>query len=147
MAPQAFHDVLSMLGDDGVLVEEGNLVRSPGHLPNATEKQQAAIDEYLRLLDSEPFSPPTDGPLDPELLNLLADENRVVRVSDSVVFSTSAYEEMVERITAYIRERGEITVADVRDMFGASRKYAIPHMDHLDHQRVTRRVGDARVLR
>ena len=147
MAPQAFHDVLSMLGDDGVLVEEDNLVRSPGHLPNATEEQQAAIDEYLRLLDSDPFSPPTDAPLDPELLNLLADENRVVRVSDSVVFPTSAYEEMVERITAYIRERGEITVADVRDMFGASRKYALPLMDHLDHQRVTRRVGDARVLR
>ena len=147
MAPQAFHDVLSMLGDDGVLVEEGNLVRSPGHVPNATEAQQAAIDQYLRLLESDPFSPPTDAPLDPELLNLLADENKVVRVSDSVVFSISAYDEMVERITAYIRERGEITVADVRDMFGASRKYALPLMDHLDHQRVTRRVGDARVLR
>jgi len=147
MAPQVFHDVLSMLGDDGVLVEEGNLVRSPGHLPNASEAQQVAIDEYLRRLDSDPFSPPTDAPLDPELLNLLAGENRVVRVSDSVVFSTPAYEEMVKRITAYIRERGEITVADVRDMFGASRKYALPLMDYLDHQRVTRRVGDARVLR
>ena len=98
MAPQVFHDVLSMLGDDGVLVEEGNLVRSPGHLPHASEAQQVAIDEYLRLLDSDPFSPPTDAPLDPELLNLLAGENRVVRVSDSVVFSTPAYEEMLERI-------------------------------------------------
>ena len=54
---------------------------------------------------------------------------------------------MVERITEYISKNDEITVADVRDMFGASRKYAIPLMDYLDHKRVTRRVGDARVLR
>ena len=59
----------------------------------------------------------------------------------------SVYEEMVERIRTYIAERGEITVAEVRDLFDTSRKYALALMDHLDHQRITRRVGDARVLR
>ena len=60
---------------------------------------------------------------------------------------TGAYREMVEQIKGRIEERGEITVADVRDMFGASRKYALALLDHLDQQRVTRRVGDARGLR
>ena len=147
MTPQVFNDVLPMLADDDVIVDEGNLVRSPRHRPSATKEQQSSIDEYLRLLESDPFSPPTDTPFDPELLILLEDENQVVRAGDSVVFSMSAYQQMVEKITAYIREHGEITVADVRDMFGASRKYALPLMDHLDHQRITRRVGDARVLR
>ena len=40
-----------------------------------------------------------------------------------------------------------MTVADVRDMFGGSRKYSLALMDYLDQQRITRRVGDARVLR
>ena len=147
MTPQVFNDVLPMLADDDIVVDERNLVRAPQHRPSATKEQQVSVDQYLEMLESEPFSPPTDTPLDPELLTLLEDEDRVVRVSDSVVFTAPAYHQMVERITAYIREHGEITVADVRDMFGASRKYALPLMDHLDHERITRRVGDARVLR
>jgi selenocysteine-specific elongation factor len=54
---------------------------------------------------------------------------------------------MVIRVSERIKDSGEITVADVRDMFGTSRKYALALLDYLDKQRVTRRVGDARVLR
>ena len=54
---------------------------------------------------------------------------------------------MVDRISAHLKEHGEITVADVRDLLGTSRKYALALMDHLDHVRITRRVGDVRVLR
>jgi selenocysteine-specific elongation factor len=48
---------------------------------------------------------------------------------------------------AHLRGHGKITVAEVRDMFNASRKYALALMEHLDERRVTRRVGDERVLR
>ena len=85
--------------------------------------------------------------MEPEVLNLLAEEGKVVRVSETVVFATSAYDEMVEQIRAYVREHEQITVADVRDMFSTSRKYALSLLDYLDQQRITRRVGDARVLR
>ena len=54
---------------------------------------------------------------------------------------------MVERIVAHIRAHGKITVAEVRDIFSASRKYALALMEYLDQQRITRRVGDERVLR
>jgi selenocysteine-specific elongation factor len=69
-----------------------------------------------------------------------------VKAAEGVVFSARAYGEMAERIVAHLKERGKITVADVRDMFGTSRKYALPLMEHLDQQHITRRVGDERVL-
>ena len=144
---QVFNNVFLRLQEHGVVVEEGTLARLPDHTPHLTDAQKAAAEAYMRLLEGDPYSPPTDSPIDPEVLNLLADEGKVVRVSENVVFSASAYRDMVDKISAYIRERGEITVADVRDMFGTSRKYALALMDALDHQRVTRRVGDARVLR
>ena len=147
MTQQIFNGALPPLLADNVLVEEGALVRLTGHEPRLTDAQRKAADDYVRLLESEPFTPPTDAPIDPEVLALLADEGRVARVSESVVFAASAYEEMLRRVTEYMSEHGEITVADVRDMFGASRKYALALMDYLDQQRVTRRVGDARVLR
>ena len=86
-------------------------------------------------------------PIDPEVVNLLDERGQVVKVSESVVFSAEAYGEMIDRISEYLRENGEISVADARNLLGTSRKYALALMDHLDHTRVTRRVGDTRVLR
>ncbi len=147
MTPQVFNNALPKLQEDGVIVEEGALVRLPGHQPRLSEAQQRAVQDYLRLLDSDPYSPPTDSPIDGEVLNLLVDEGKVVKVSETVVFSASAYREMVDKITAYIKEHGQVAVGDVRDMFNTSRKYALALLDYLDHQRITRRVGDVRVLR
>ena len=75
------------------------------------------------------------------------DEGRVVKVNDEIVFPSTHYSKIVERITAHIREAKGITVGEVRDMFGTSRKYALALMEHLDHKGVTRRVGDSRVLK
>ena len=85
--------------------------------------------------------------LDEELLSYLESQGRVVRASDGVTFSAAAYKEMVERITAHIGEHGSVTLAQVRDIFGTSRKYAQALLEHLDSERITRRVGDERVLR
>ena len=67
-------------------------------------------------------------------------------MGDGVVFAARAYNEMVERIVGRLKEQGSITVADVRDLFGTTRKYALPLMEHLDQEHITRRVGDQRVL-
>jgi selenocysteine-specific elongation factor len=54
---------------------------------------------------------------------------------------------MLDRIMGRLKSQGKITVAEVRDMLQTSRKYALALMEHLDEQKVTRRVGDERVLR
>ena len=101
----------------------------------------------MQLLSINPYSPPTDNAIDPELISLLVQEGKVIKVSDTVIFETSAYEKMVADIKSRIGETGELTVADVRDMFGASRKYALALMNYLDQQKITKRIGDSRVLR
>jgi len=53
---------------------------------------------------------------------------------------------MVERVTEHLRRHGTITVAEARDLFGTSRRYVLPLLEHLDQRRVTRRQGDERVL-
>jgi selenocysteine-specific elongation factor len=54
---------------------------------------------------------------------------------------------MVDRISAHIKSHGKITLGEVRDLFQTSRKYAQAVMEYLDDQKITRRVGDERVLR
>ena len=80
------------------------------------------------------------------VLGMLVGEGKIVKISDSVVFAASVYDEMVAGIKARIKEAGKINLGEVRDMFGTSRKYAQALLEHLDGERVTRRVGDDRVL-
>jgi len=147
MPEQAFARLLQRLSGEGLLVVDGLAVRLPAHQIQLAREQQAAVDAFLKSLEQSPYSPPGELALDPELLNLLIEQGKVVKVSDSVVFAASAYEEMAARVIDYIKSRGKITVAEVRDLFQTSRKYALALMEYLDAQKVTRRVGDERVLR
>lgn len=147
ITPQVFNFALPRLEQDGVVTEEGTLVRLPDYEPALSDAQKKVVEAYLKKLESDPYSPPTDAHPEAEVVNLLVEEGRVVKVDDAVVFSASAYAGMVEQVSKHINDNGEITVANVRDLFGTSRKYAVALMDHMDQQRITRRVGDARVLR
>lgn len=137
---------LQRLSGEGALIENSTSVRLPAYQIKLTPAQQAKIDGFLRALAQNPYSPP--GSLIPEtdLLNLLVEQHKVVKVSSSVVFSTSTYDEMVEKVINHIKERGKVTLAEVRDLFDTSRKYAQAFLEHLDERKITRRIGDERVL-
>ncbi|MDO8751264.1 MAG: selenocysteine-specific translation elongation factor [Dehalococcoidia bacterium] len=138
---------LQRLIREGVVIEEETLLWVPEHHVSLSPAQRQALDGYVKLLGSEPFSPPTAEPPEPDLLQLLVEEGKVVKVSDSVVFTSEAYQQMVDKIVEHLKGEGKITVAQVRDMFKTSRKYALALMEHMDQRRVTRRMGDERVLR
>ena len=146
IAQGPFPLVVEHLSGEGVLAEDGASLRTPQHAPTLTSAQQKLADGYISSLEGNPFSPPTDLPLDGEVLALLIDEGKVVKVNDSVVFSAEAYKTMVERIIVHTKANGKITVGDGRDMFNSSRKYILPLLEHLDQEHITRRVGDERVL-
>ena len=135
------------LADEGFAIEDGGLIRAPDHAIELSDKQQGDVANYLESLAAEPWSPPTDRPVDPELLSYLQDRGDVIKVNDSVVFTTAAYEDMAGRIVQHLQTNGSVTVADARTIFGTSRKYVLPLLEYLDQQRITRRVGDERVLR
>jgi selenocysteine-specific elongation factor len=137
---------LDVLVKQDVLVAEGGLLRLPGHRVALTPPQQAKMDAFLKSLAASPYSPPSDLLPEPDLLHVLVGQGRVVKVSDTIVFAAPVYDEMLRRVAARIKEKGKITLGEVRDMFGTSRKYAQALLEYLDKEKVTRRVGDDRVL-
>jgi selenocysteine-specific elongation factor len=138
---------LGKLTEEGFVKEEGQHLRLPDHQVSLTPEMERRASAYLQALEKEPYSPPTDYPLDPELLGALIDQGKVVKVNESVVFAASAYKEMTDKIIGCLKGQGTITVAEARTMFDTSRKYVLPLLEYLDQQRITRRVGDERVLR
>jgi selenocysteine-specific elongation factor len=67
-------------------------------------------------------------------------------VSDELVFHRSALAELRQRITTFKTKTARIDVAKFKELTGVSRKYAIPLLEYLDRERVTRRVGDVREI-
>ncbi len=130
----------------GVLIEEAGHLRLPSHAVRLTPAQQDKMDKFLKSLESSPFSPPSDLIPESDLLNILIAQGKVVKVSDNIVFSSKAYDEMKSRITAQIKKNGKMTLGEVRDMFGSSRKYVQALLEYLDKEKITKRVGDDRVL-
>jgi selenocysteine-specific elongation factor len=77
----------------------------------------------------------------------LVDMGRLRPLNDDLVYRAEEYEALVARLTLFLREHGRVSAGQVRDLLDTSRKYAIGLLEHLDHVKVTRRVGDERELR
>ena len=143
---RAFDQVAALLAARGEVKEAAGSVALPEHEPRPDASQEERAQQLLAALRSQPFSPPSlDG--DDDLLSYLEDRGDIVWVAEGIVFAAEAYREMVQRVVAHLRERRTVTLAQVRDLLGTSRKYAQALLEHMDEQRLTRRVGDERVLR
>ena len=82
-----------------------------------------------------------------EIFSALVESGTLTRLSPEVVYLSQTVVNMQTRIAERIRRQGDVTLAQVRDMFGTSRKYVVPLLEYLGEQRVTKRVGDVHVLR
>jgi selenocysteine-specific elongation factor len=143
---RAFDQAAALWSHRGEIREAAGTASLPEHEPRPEPDQEKRVQELLAALRDRPFSPPTlDG--EDDLLAYLEDRGDVVRVDEGIVFAAEGYREMVERVVAHLKERETVTLAQVRDMLGTSRRYAQALLEHMDQQRITRRVGDERVLR
>ena len=82
-----------------------------------------------------------------KLLQMLLREKKLQRISIELVFHTAALQDMRQKLAEYKKAKTErISVPAFKELTGISRKYAIPLLEYLDRERVTRRVGDERVI-
>jgi selenocysteine-specific elongation factor len=82
-----------------------------------------------------------------KLLQILLREKSLVRVTPELIFHRQALAQLKEQLAAYKKTKGDrISVPIFKEMTGITRKYAIPLLEYLDRERVTRRAGDERVI-
>jgi selenocysteine-specific elongation factor len=151
LLPGAFAAAFQGLVEDGRLVVSDGAVAAPGHRVAMGESDGPA-NKLLEVLGRQPFAPPslpdamkTSG-AGPEVLRALVQRGALVRISDDIAFTEDAYAKAVAMVKDVIASAGSVTVAQMRDRMGASRRPVLALLEHLDAERVTRRVGDGRVL-
>lgn len=146
-----FSAVLDQAAREGRIVVTSLVARLPEHRVMLSPDQRLAVENVLAAFRANPYTPPSltqvQDMLGAELLQFLLDEGLLVKVSDGVLFDAETYAEMEQRVVAYLKEHQRMTVAEVRDLFGTSRKYALALLEDLDRRHITKRVEDFRVLR
>ena len=155
--PETFRAALADLADAKKIDVQGENVRPPGaairlDTDEASTKSQIeaafadaglavpAVKEVLARV-------PVDGKRAEQILHLLMRDKILLRISPELVFHRDALAQLKTRLASYKKEKGDrISIAAFKDLTGITRKYAIPLLEFLDRERVTRRAGDERVI-
>jgi len=151
LTQEQFDFVLTKLNQQGDLKEHGTLVWAASHSILLTPQQEAMSAKLLEKFQASPYVPPdvaeVEAELGPDLLEGLVATDRLVRVSDAVLFLPDTINEMKSWVRDAIQANSSLSLAQFRDHFQTSRKYAAAFLEYLDSIGYTLRKGDVRVLR
>ncbi len=151
ITPRIFNSAILLLVKQNSVLEAGKSVSRPGHEIKFNGADQLKVKELMRKFESNPYGAPSikecQNEVGEEIVNALIELGELVTVSQDVIFRKKDYDEMVKKLRAEIQQKEQITLAEVRDLFNTSRKYAQALLEHLDSTGVTMRNGDFRKLR
>jgi selenocysteine-specific elongation factor len=155
LSPATFGWMLARLTDAKRIAVERDKVRLAEHRPTlsaAEAELKAKIEAAYRAASFQPPAP--DGVLSSlqaerklcqAVFRRMVDDGVLIKVKEDIFLHREHYQAIRERVLAHFQTRPSINVGTMKDLFGVSRKYAIPFLEHLDDVRITRRQGDERV--
>ena len=147
--------VLAEVVATGSVEETGEFVRRPGYAPVSSQQELTIREHIVHMLSEGRFAPPAreelaegagDGVAFDRMFRALRDEGTIIEIAPGIAFHRDVLEDIKAVVAAEIAAHGNITVAGLRDRLGTSRKYALTVLEYFDSIKVTRRIGDTRVL-
>jgi selenocysteine-specific elongation factor len=160
--PEIFRAVIKSLEEKGALVSEKELVRAAGHELTLSPSDAALRDKLEQVyIEAALEAPGFEEALERaggkqgarehgrKILQVLIDGGQLLRVHQDLFFHRQALDQLVKKLRDYgARSEPErlIDVAAFKELAGVSRKYAIPLLEYLDRERITRRAGDKRMI-
>jgi len=151
LSQSLFDQIIDKLAEEENLAQRNNLLWLPNHQITFSDEDERKIALLMAEFDKSPFTPPDlnqiQGLVGSEILEGLIATGRLVPVSDTVIFRSEAIEEMKSWIRETIQEKGSLSLAEFRDHFQTSRKFAQASLEYFDSIGITCRKGDVRALR
>jgi selenocysteine-specific elongation factor len=157
LSPKVLNLTIDGLVKKKQIEADGSRLRLPGFKAAVGKDQDAVKNKIVEAIKKGGSQPPLREELPAllgvtdkdakDLLKLLAEEGRTVRINDSLHLHKDTLETIKADLKKYLEEKKEITMAEFRDLAKTSRKFAVPLMEYFDSQKLTQRVGDKRMLR
>ena len=122
---------------------------------NLNEKEKELLKGLIDILEKRVFNTPNTLELAKELQNseqkiieLLkieqSNKNIIVSNNGSIIFTRRNYEKLLHKISEYFSSNNLLTIKDFKNLTNTTRKYAVPLLEYLDKEKITRRVGNER---
>jgi selenocysteine-specific elongation factor len=154
---ETFRAALEELAKQDKVALQGELVKKPGAEITLTPEEARAKEQIEQAFAKAGLAVPSvkevlaqlaiESRHAEKILQILLREKVLVRVSPELVFHNNALSRLLELLQNYKKSKGpRIGVAVFKELTGITRKYAIPLLEYLDRQRLTRRMGDERVI-
>jgi selenocysteine-specific elongation factor len=153
---EVFTASLDLLVREKNIEAAGDLVRLPGHGVVMKDEEAESKKKIEEAFASAGLKVPAlhevigglkvDKTRAQKIVTLLLRDKLLVKISEELVFHRSALEELRRLVAAQKAKSPKMDVAKFKELTGVSRKYAIPLLEYLDRERVTKRVGDAREI-
>jgi len=153
--PKLFNNLIGGLVQEGLIAQEKEVLHLTEHKVTLGQDQEKIRGEIEGIYREGGLQPPYfkelrdrfPGNTAREILQVMAKDGVLIKVKEDLYFHREALDALRERLVAYLKENGEITTPQFKEMTEASRKYTIPLIEHFDLTQLTVRVGDSRVLR
>jgi len=150
-----FNGLLNDLIGDHFIVRERDIIRAKDHkvtLHKEQEESRAKIEEiYLKAGLEPPYFKDLDTSMAKagtrDVHETMVKDGTLIKVKEDLYFHQKPIEDLKSKLIEYIRQKGEITTPELKNITGVSRKYTIPLIEYFDKVQVTVRIGDKRILR
>jgi selenocysteine-specific elongation factor len=135
----------------GWIEQDNENLRHDGWVVHLSDQQTSRIHDLLEKFKQSPFAPPSVKEckefVGEAFYQVLLEKQTLIEVSEEVVFETETFQRLKQEVQSELRQKGKITVAEFRDHYLTSRKYALALLEYLDKTGITIREGDYRRLR
>ena len=155
LPPSAFVWLLALLAGASQIAVERDKVRLAGHRPTLSAAEEEIKTRIAQVFLEAAFQPPApeaamgalkvEAKLAHAVFRRLVDDGVLVKIGEGMFIHKDSHLALRDRVLEHFRSQPCINVAALKELFGVSRKYAIPFLEYLDSIRITRRQGDERV--
>ena len=157
ISPKLFNLLINYMLKEKEIAAAEDTVHLASHKVALKADQASIRDKILSTYRETRLQPPyfkelrkelnTDSDRAKDVLMLLVEEGRLIKVKEDLYFETSAVKALEKQLVDFLMVKGEISTPQFKEMTGASRKFVIPLIEYFDSQNLTIRIGDIRKLR
>ncbi|MGB6371180.1 MAG: selenocysteine-specific translation elongation factor [Atribacterota bacterium] len=153
LKPEIFNYLIdSLINTDKIGLKKG-IIFLLSRKPKISSQQKILISKILKILKDDPNNPPNEKTLTSqisggkEIIDFLIQEGEIVKLSDGILLESKNYDIMKNKLIDFLKINGSISIAQVRELLGISRKYIIPLLNRMDEEKITQRKENVRILK
>ena len=153
LKPEIFNYLIdSLINTDKIGLKKG-IIFLLSRKPKISSHQKVLISKILKILKDNPTNPPKEKTLisqitgGKEIIDFLIQEGEIIKLSDGILLESKNYDIMKNKLIDFLKINGSISIAQVRELLGISRKYIILLLNKMDEEKITQRKENVRILK